>query len=180
MTLRQKLVVLFIVSTSLLIFGCADSSLTDPESEDNAISDPIESEPEPEPEPEDDSAGETAMSNAEVDGNTGATAVPGTGAFEEIGVTFVTGAEAKEIYAHNDSAILLDVRNQDEFDEMHIAGSILIPVGELETRLSELPDKDAVIIVFCRAGRRSEVASGILTDNGFTNIFDMGAISNWE
>jgi len=93
--------------------------------------------------------------------------------------TIISGAEAREIYESNDSAILLDVRNQDEFDEKNIPGSILIPVDELESRLSELPDKDTVIIVYCRAGRRSEIASEILAENGFTNIFNMETISNW-
>ena len=95
-------------------------------------------------------------------------------------VTIVSGSEAREIFEANESAILLDVRNQDEFDEIHIPGSILIPVDDLESRLSELPDKDTIIIVFCRAGRRSEIASDILSANGYTNIYDMQGISNWE
>jgi len=92
----------------------------------------------------------------------------------------ISGAEAREIFRSNDPVILLDVRNQDEFDEHHIPDSILIPVHELETRLSELPDNDVIIIVFCRAGRRSELAADILTTNGYTNVYDMQAISNWD
>ena len=95
------------------------------------------------------------------------------------GVTLVTGAEARDIFESDNSVILLDVRNQDEHDDYHIVGSILIPVDELESRLSELPDKDAVIIVFCRAGRRSAIASEILVSNGYTKVNDMQGIENW-
>jgi len=52
----------------------------------------------------------------------------------------ITGAQAKEIIKSNDAAILLDVRNPDEYKERHIEGSLNIPVSELEERLSELPD----------------------------------------
>jgi len=92
----------------------------------------------------------------------------------------VTGEEAREIFETNENVILLDVRNQDEFDELHIEGSILIPVGQLESRLHELPDKEAIIIVYCRAGRRSAEASEILISNGYKNIYDMQTIYNWE
>ena len=92
----------------------------------------------------------------------------------------VTGEEAREIFETNENVILLDVRNQDEFDELHIEGSKLIPVGQLESRLHELPDKDAIIIVYCRAGRRSAEASEILISNGYKNIYDMQTIYNWE
>ena len=91
----------------------------------------------------------------------------------------VTGNEAKEIYDSDPAVILLDVRNQDEYDEKHIEGSILIPVAELESRLSELPEKDTAIIVFCRSGRRSEMAINILTAYDYLNLYDMQAVDNW-
>ena len=91
----------------------------------------------------------------------------------------ITGAQAKEVIESNNAAILLDVRNPDEYVERHIEGSLNIPVSELEERLSELPDKNAVIIVFCRAGRRSAMAYDILIDNGYTNVLDMQTIDNW-
>ena len=91
----------------------------------------------------------------------------------------VSGLEAKEIYDSNSSAILLDVRTLSEYDEGHIEGSVLIPVAELADRLSELPDKDAVIIVFCKAGARSATAYGILFADGYTNVYDMQSVDNW-
>jgi len=92
----------------------------------------------------------------------------------------VNGAEARELLEKNDNAVLLDVRNQNEFDRGHIDGAILIPVDQLKSRLSELPDQNAVIIVYCRAGSRSATASAILAENGYTNVYDMGGIVNWK
>ena len=91
----------------------------------------------------------------------------------------VTGAEAKEICGENAAAILLDVRNQSEYDEGYIEGSVLIPVAELGTRLSELPDKSAVIIVYCKTGRRSAAACELLTGQGYTNVYDMQSVYSW-
>ena len=91
----------------------------------------------------------------------------------------VSGAQAKGIFDGNDGVILLDVRNPDEYASGHIEGSALIPVSELETRLSELPDKDAVIIVYCRGGVRSAAAYEILASNGYTQIHDMQRVGNW-
>jgi len=95
------------------------------------------------------------------------------------GSIIVSGAEARALLESDGSVILLDVRSQDEFDDHHIEGSILIPYTELESRLSELPDKNAIIIVFCRAGRRSAIAAEILVTNGYTNVYDMQEVTNW-
>lgn len=91
----------------------------------------------------------------------------------------ITGAQARELFESNDRVILLDVRNQDEYDEHHIPDSVLIPLDELESRLPELPDKDALLIVYCAAGRRSAAAAEILTANGYTNVHDMQSVNNW-
>jgi len=91
----------------------------------------------------------------------------------------VSGDSAKALYEMNEVAILLDVRNQDEYDEGHIKDAMLIPVAELEDRLSELPDKNTVIVVYCRAGRRSALACEILIANGYINVFDMQGMENW-
>ena len=91
----------------------------------------------------------------------------------------VTGNEAKALYEANPGAVLLDVRNQNEYDTGHIEDSTLIPVGELESHLSELPDKSAVIIVYCRSGRRSNTAYETLCAAGYTNVYDMQQVSNW-
>ena len=95
------------------------------------------------------------------------------------GDTIITGEEARDIFLSNDGVILLDVRSPDEYSDYHIDGSINIPYDELDERLSELPDKEAIIIVYCRAGRRSAIAFEVLISNGYTNVFDMQSIDNW-
>jgi len=91
----------------------------------------------------------------------------------------ISGADAKKLYESNDGAILLDVRNKDEYKAFHIDGSVLIPVSELKSRLSELPDKDAIIIVYCRSGMRSASAYDVLTADGYENVYDMQSVYNW-
>jgi len=90
----------------------------------------------------------------------------------------ITGAEAKDIY-DTGGAFLLDVRSQEEYDEKHIDGSVLIPVAVLESRLFELPDKGTAIIVYCRSGGRSKSACDILFAAGYTNVYDMQAVDSW-
>ena len=78
--------------------------------------------------------------------------------------------------------LLLDVRTQEEYDEGHIEGSTLIPLGELENRLDEISDyKDKPVLVYCRSGNRSLTASNTLIDNGFTDVHNLlGGIGAWN
>jgi len=91
----------------------------------------------------------------------------------------ISGSEAKKLFESDEKVIMLDVRGKDEYEENHIVGSTLIPVAQLEERLSELPDKEVIIIVYCRAGRRSEAAYDILVNSGYVNVYDMQSINNW-
>ena len=113
------------------------------------------------------------------EGSSANNSAAGSGPAHDSGPRTISGAEAKELRDSYAGAILLDVRNRDEYDERHIEGSRLIPVAELENRLDELPDKDAVIIVYCRAGARSASACEILINNGYTNVRDMQSVDNW-
>jgi len=92
----------------------------------------------------------------------------------------ITGAEAREIINSDETAIMLDVRNPDEYESGHVEGAVLIPVAELDARLDELPDKNSVIIVYCAGGIRSARAVEILTDNGYLNVYDMQMFANWQ
>ena len=78
--------------------------------------------------------------------------------------------------------LILDVRTQSEYDDRHLEGAILIPVTELESRIAELAThRDDEVIVYCRTGVRSALASSILDSNNFTKVFNMlGGISAWE
>ena len=92
----------------------------------------------------------------------------------------ITAEEAKKIMDSNEEHIILDTREQDEFDEGHIQGAILIPYTEIENKAEEmLPDKDAQILVYCRSGRRSKIASESLAKLGYTDVKEFGGIIDW-
>ena len=92
----------------------------------------------------------------------------------------ITAEEAQKIMDSGEEHIILDTREQDEFDEGHIPGAILIPYTEIENKAEEmLPDKDAQILVYCRSGRRSKIASESLAKLGYTNVKEFGGIIDW-
>ena len=87
---------------------------------------------------------------------------------------------AKEIMDSDVEHIILDTREQDEFEEGHIPGSILIPYTEIENKAEDiLPNKDKLILVYCRSGRRSKIASESLVKLGYTNVKEFGGIIDW-
>ncbi len=92
----------------------------------------------------------------------------------------ITAEEAKQIMDSEEGYIILDVRTQEEYDEGHIPGAILIPNTELEARAEEnFPDKDQLILVYCRSGRRSKIAAEALMELGYTNVREFGGILDW-
>lgn len=92
----------------------------------------------------------------------------------------LTPEEANNIMQSGEDFILLDVRTEEEHAEIRIDDSLLIPDTEINTRAeNELQNKDATILVYCRSGRRSELASRDLIDLGYTNVYDIGGIIDW-
>ena len=92
----------------------------------------------------------------------------------------ITAAEAKEIMDSEEGYVILDVRTQAEYDKAHIPGAVLIPNTEIEERAEEeLTNKDQLILVYCRSGRRSKQAAEILVELGYTNIREFGGILDW-
>ena len=92
----------------------------------------------------------------------------------------ITAEEAKQIMDSEEGYIILDVRTQEEYDEGHIPGAILIPNTEIKVRaVEELTDKDQLILVYCRSGRRSKLAAEILVELGYPNIKEFGGIIDW-
>ena len=86
----------------------------------------------------------------------------------------------KKIMDSQEGYVILDVREQEEFDAGHIPGAILIPYGSIEEKApSMLPDKDQLILVYCRSGRRSKIAAEALVALGYTNIKEFGGIIDW-
>ena len=83
----------------------------------------------------------------------------------------ITQEEAKEMMTKNDGCIIIDVRRQDEYDEGHIPGAILIPNESITDKQPEqLPDLNQVILIYCRSGRRSKEASQKLADIGYQHL----------
>jgi rhodanese-related sulfurtransferase len=81
---------------------------------------------------------------------------------------------------NRDDVVLIDVREQFEYDEAHIPGVTLIPLGEVPDRMDEIPT-DKTVIITCRSGNRSSQATDFLRQNGFTNLHNMdGGINAWK
>ena len=92
----------------------------------------------------------------------------------------ISAEEAKAIMDTEKEYIIIDARTGSEFAEGHIEGAILIPEYEIAERAEkELPNKAALILVYCRSGRRSKIASEELVKLGYTNIKEFGGIIDW-
>ena len=88
--------------------------------------------------------------------------------------------EAKLMMKDDDGHVIVDVRRADEYAQGHIPGAILIPNEEIGTEQpDELPDKNQIILVYCRTGRRSKEASQKLADMGYVNVYEFGGIEDW-
>lgn len=88
-------------------------------------------------------------------------------------------AYTEQFSAPGEDHLLIDVRTPQEFASGHIQGAINIPVEEIGQRLSEVP-QDKPIVLYCRSGNRSNQASGILVNAGYTGIYDLGGIIDWQ
>lgn len=92
----------------------------------------------------------------------------------------ISAEDAKAIMDSEEAYILLDVRTQEEYDEGHIENAILLPDYEIGTKAETvLTDKNALILIYCRSGRRSANAANELATLGYTNIKDLGGIIDW-
>ena len=92
----------------------------------------------------------------------------------------ITAERAYEMMT-TQKVIIVDVRTKSEYDEGHIKNAVLIPNETIGTEPpSKLPDKNAIILVYCRSGRRSRDAANKLVKMGYTNVYDFGGIINWK
>ena len=93
----------------------------------------------------------------------------------------ISGAEAKALMDSESGYIIIDARTHEEYDQGHIPGAILIPEYEIADRAEkEFPDKDQLILVYCRSGRRSKIAAEELVKLGYTNVKEFGGIIGWK
>ena len=92
----------------------------------------------------------------------------------------ISGEEAAQIMERKENYVLLDVRTREEYENAHIPGAICIPNETIGTEeIPELPDKDQLILVYCRSGNRSKQAAEKLAALGYTNIVEFGGIIDW-
>ena len=92
----------------------------------------------------------------------------------------ITAKQAKTIMDTEKDYVIIDARTEEEFAEGHIENAILIPEYEIKDRAEkELPDKEQLILVYCRSGRRSKIASEELVKLGYTNVKEFGGIIDW-
>lgn len=92
----------------------------------------------------------------------------------------ITQDQAKTLMAESENYIILDVRTEAEYAEGHIPGAICVPNESIgEEMPKELPDKEQLILVYCRSGNRSKQASEKLAKLGYTNIKEFGGINTW-
>ena len=92
----------------------------------------------------------------------------------------ITAEQAKTIMDTEKDYIIIDARTEEEFAEGHIENAILIPEYEIKDRAEkELSDKEQLILVYCRSGRRSKIASEELVKLGYTNVKEFGGIIDW-
>ena len=100
---------------------------------------------------------------------------------EENSYKSISMSEAENMMKNEENYIILDVRTAEEYKEGHIPNAINVAnetIGEDE--IAELPDKDQLIMVYCRSGRRSKLAASKLVKLGYTNIVEIGGIIDWK
>ena len=88
--------------------------------------------------------------------------------------------KAKEMM-DTQEVLVLDVREQSEYDGGHIPGAVLLPVGTIDedTAAAVIPEKDTTVLVYCRSGSRSKRAAKALAGLGYTGIYEFGGILSW-
>lgn len=93
----------------------------------------------------------------------------------------ISADEAAKMVKENNETIIVDVRTIEEYQQGHIKNAKLLPLSEIEDKASEvLPNKNKLILIYCRSGRRSAVAADILVNSGYENVYDFGGINNWK
>ena len=92
----------------------------------------------------------------------------------------ISQERAKEMM-DTQQVLVLDVREQAEYDRGHIPGALLLPVGTIEedTAAAVIPEKDTVVLVYCRSGNRSKTAAAALAALGYSHVYEFGGINTW-
>ena len=93
----------------------------------------------------------------------------------------ISQEEAKKMMDQHADAVILDVREAEEFAAGHIKGAVLLSVGSIteESAAEVIGEKDTMVLVYCRSGNRSKTASGKLVAWGYSNVYEFGGINTW-
>ena len=99
---------------------------------------------------------------------------------EESVIKYVSMDEIVQIMNENSNYIILDVRSMQEYNEGHIPNAICIPNETIsEDIINKLPNKEQLILIYCRSGNRSKQAAQKLKKLGYTNLIEFGGIIDW-
>ena len=99
---------------------------------------------------------------------------------EESVIKYVSMDEIVQIMNENSNYIILDVRTMQEYNEGHIPNAICIPNETIsENIINKLPNKEQLILIYCRSGNRSKQAAQKLKNLGYTNLIEFGGIIDW-
>lgn len=95
--------------------------------------------------------------------------------------TQIDHPQAKAMMDEQPQAVILDVREQEEYDAGHIPDAVLLPVGSIDASTAQkvIPDKETTVLVYCRSGNRSKTAAKALADLGYTQVYEFGGIRDW-
>jgi rhodanese-related sulfurtransferase len=95
--------------------------------------------------------------------------------------TKLTFAEGKRLLDAQADGVLLDVRSEEEYITGHAAGALLFPLDTInaETAAALVPNRDTLLLVYCRSGRRSQQAVHLLLELGYTQVYDLGSLVGW-
>ena len=100
---------------------------------------------------------------------------------KEITYEIISQTQAKEIMDSSENYVIVDARTSEEFSEGHIKNAINLDYEEVTQKAeSLLPDKNQLILIYCRSGRRSKIAAESLCQLGYTNVKEFGGIIDWQ
>ncbi|MBQ9511418.1 MAG: rhodanese-like domain-containing protein [Clostridia bacterium] len=94
----------------------------------------------------------------------------------------MTQKQAHDIFVKIKEAVMIDVREEEEYITGHAIGARMLPLGDISSETVEkiVPRKDTPIILYCRSGARSAVAAQMLDEMGYTRVFDAGGLLGWQ
>ena len=100
---------------------------------------------------------------------------------KEITYEIISQTQAKDIIDNGTGYVIVDARTSEEFNEGHIKNAINLDYEEVTQKAeSLLPDKNQLILIYCRSGRRSKIAAESLCQLGYTNVKEFGGIIDWQ